>query len=483
MSLAPVEADYLIVGSGAVGMAFADVLFHETDRTMLVVDRHHAPGGHWNDAYPFVRLHQPSATYGVNSRDLGGDTRDRTALNAGMCERASNASILYYYEELMRGFIESGRLQYFPMCEYLGDNGGRHRLASLTGGGLHELRIRDKVVDTSYLNTAVPSTHPPKYRVAAGVRCVPPNDLPRMKRPPMGYVVIGAGKTGIDVCLWLLENQVSPDDICWIVPRDPWLQNRANLQPGEEFFERSFRAFALQAEIAAAAETIEDLFVRLEAAGQLLRLDNCVSPTMYHGAIVSVAELAALRRITNVIRMGRVQRVERKRIHLERGVVESSADRLYVDCSARGAERRPAVPIFAGQKITPQMVRALQPTFSSAFIAHVETSIDGEAEKNALCTPIPMSDAPQDWLSMMLLNLTNQDRWRRDPQLKDWITHSRLDRFSGLARKVTPADTDKLDLLQRYGHAASAAAPNLQRLIAAANSPVENVHRGLGSKG
>jgi len=81
-------------------------------------------------------------------------------------------------------------------------------------------------------------------------------------------------------------------------------------------------------------------------------------------------------------------------------VVEASADLLYVDCSARGVERRPAIPIFAGQKITPQMVRALQPTFSGAFIAHVEASIDGEAKKNKLCTPIPMSDAPQDWLSI-----------------------------------------------------------------------------------
>ena len=147
-------------------------------------------------------------------------------------------------------------------------------------------------------------------------------------------------------------------------------------------------------------------------------------------------------------------------------MVEASADLLYVDCSARGVERRPAIPIFAGQKITPQMVRALQPTFSGAFIAHVEASIDGEAKKNKLCTPIPMSDAPQDWLSMMLMNLANQERWRHDPQLRDWITHSRLDRFSALARNVTPADTDKIALLQRYGHAAASAAPNLQRLIA-----------------
>jgi hypothetical protein len=446
-------------------MAFADVLFHETEHSMIVVDRHHAPGGHWNDAYPFLQLHQPSATYGVNSRDLGDNARDATALNLGMCERASSATVLSYYEQLMRGFVASGRLRYFPMCEYAGDFDKRHLLTSLTSGKKTEPRVRDKVVDTSYLNTAVPSAQPPKYLVAAGVNCVPPNDLPRVKRPPTGYVVIGAGKTGIDACLWLLDNQVSPDAICWIMPRDPWLQNRENLQPGDEFFERTFGAFAIEAEVAATAETIDDLFVGLEASGQLLRLNTDVTPTMYHGAIVSLAELGVLRQIRNVVRMGHIRGIEHARILLEHGSVESDPERLYVDCSARGVERRPAIPVFAGRKITPQMVRALQPTFSSALIAHVEVSIESDAEKNEICTPIPMSDAPVDWLGMMLMNLANQDRWRRDARLMDWIVHSRLDRFSGLARNVVPGDTEKLALLHRYGHAASSAVPNLTRLI------------------
>ena len=53
--------DYLVVGSGAVGLAFADTLLAETDAYITIVDRHGKPGGHWNDAYSFVALHQPSA--------------------------------------------------------------------------------------------------------------------------------------------------------------------------------------------------------------------------------------------------------------------------------------------------------------------------------------------------------------------------------------------------------------------------------------
>lgn len=55
------EADYLVVGAGAMGMAFTDTLVTESDAQVVIVDRGHAPGGHWNRAYPFVRLHQPSA--------------------------------------------------------------------------------------------------------------------------------------------------------------------------------------------------------------------------------------------------------------------------------------------------------------------------------------------------------------------------------------------------------------------------------------
>src|SRR5262245_52072374 len=61
MSMADIEADYLVIGAAATAMAFVDTLLRETaDATVVMVDRGHHPGGHWNDAYPFVRLHQPS---------------------------------------------------------------------------------------------------------------------------------------------------------------------------------------------------------------------------------------------------------------------------------------------------------------------------------------------------------------------------------------------------------------------------------------
>jgi hypothetical protein len=84
-----IETDYLVIGSGAVGLAFADTLLDELpDVHVTIVDRHGKPVGHWNDAYSFVTLHQPSAFYGVNSMPLGSNREDTSGNNKGLYELA-----------------------------------------------------------------------------------------------------------------------------------------------------------------------------------------------------------------------------------------------------------------------------------------------------------------------------------------------------------------------------------------------------------
>ncbi len=106
---------------------------------------------------------------------------------------------------------------------------------------------------------------------------------------------------------------------------------------------------------------------------------------MHHAAVVSEAELEALRTILNVVRLGRVQRIERDRIVLVEGSVAADPGALYVDCSASAAELRPPVPVFSRDTITPQFVRPFQPTFSAAMIAWVEAHHDDESVKNEIC--------------------------------------------------------------------------------------------------
>src|SRR4051794_24955212 len=113
------ETDYLVVGAGASGMAFVDALIEQSSADVIMVDRRHRPGGHWHDAYPFVRLHQPAACYGVSSTDLGADRIDALGNNAGMYELSSAAQICSYFAEVMdRVLLPSGQVRFLPMSEY-----------------------------------------------------------------------------------------------------------------------------------------------------------------------------------------------------------------------------------------------------------------------------------------------------------------------------------------------------------------------------
>lgn len=456
-----IETDYLIAGAGAVGMAFADVLLTETDATMVIVDRHHKPGGHWNVAYPFVTLHQPSAFYGVSSKQLGTSERDKTGLNKGLNNLASGAEILAYYDEVMlQQFLPSGRVQFFGMSDYEG--GGVFR--SLTTGKRTRVAA-GKTVDATFLKTSTPSMHTPSFSIDPAIRFMPLNDLPRITEAPEGFVVVGGGKTGIDACLWLLEHGVDPDAIRWIMPRDGWLLDRENTQPSIDFFHSTMEAQAAQFESIVAATSIEDMFDRLEACGYFLRIDTGVRPKMFHGATISKAELAALRRIRNIIRLGRVTAIEADRIVLEEGEVPTGPGQLHVDCSARAISNEEMKPIFQGDLITPQMVRSYQPVFSAAFIGHIEARFDDDKEKNRLCGVVPLPNHDTDYLRFTAAFMLNQYNWGQDDELRDWLRNNRLDGFSKTVSEIAEDDHEKRDVMRRLRKASMPAAMKLQQFI------------------
>ncbi|MGD9620269.1 MAG: NAD(P)-binding protein [Mycolicibacterium sp.] len=438
--MTPIEADYLVVGAGAMGMAFVDTLLAETDATVVLVDENHQPGGHWNSVYPFVRLHQPSAYYGVNSRALGNeDSIDPAGWNEGFFELATGHEVCAYYDQVMRHqLLPTGRLSYFPSARYLGDN-----VFQTLDGARHEVTTRRRIVDATYLLTVVQSMRPAPFAVAADVDLVTPNDLPRRAAGRPHYTIVGGGKTGMDCCLWLLRSGVPAERIRWVMPRDSWMLNRANVQPGPMFVDRLKQSIAARLGAIAAATTVDDLMIRLEADQNLLRLDPGVHPTMYHCAIVSVGELEQLRSIADVIRMGHVTRAEPDRLVLADGTIFAPERTLYVDCTTQGLPRPPSVPVFEGDRITLQSVRGCQQVFSSAFIAHVEARYPDDVARNDLCTPIPHPDAPSDWLRIMLSDNLAQIRWARDPELMEWLQSCRLNLLRGLFPKF-PADRPRV---------------------------------------
>ncbi len=454
------STDYLIIGGGAVGLAFADQLLTDTDATITIVDRRAAVGGHWNDAYPFVRLHQPSVYYGVGSRPLGDHQIDVEGLNRGYYRMATGDEVLSYFHTLMADrLLPSGRVAYFPRCEFTPDR----RIVSLETGEAQPIAIGRKIVDTTFFDVKTPADHTPSFTVSPGVTLITPRDLPTTPAPQGRYVIVGAGKTAMDAIVWLLETGADPAKVRWVVPRDSWLINRDRVQPGEAFFDRTVGGQALQLEAAAQATSLDDLYRRLEQAGLLLRIDPAVSPTMYRAATIAPAEVELLRRVTDVVRKGRVLRLETDAIQLEAGAEPASPDDLYVDCSARGLRTRPTVPIFDGDRITVQMVRANIICFSTALIAHVEATYGDDAEKNDLCVPIPVTERHTEWPRGTAADLRNARRWSQDKPLRRWISEHRL---SGNIGPAGPRSDAAQAIGARIAAARGPAEENLNRLAA-----------------
>ena len=460
------ETDYLIVGAGAVGLAFADTLLAETNAHITIVDRHGKPGGHWNDAYSFVSLHQPSAFYGVNSLPLGGDRIDETGVNRGLYELASGPEVSGYFEKVMnQRLLASGRVQYFPMSNYQGDG----RFVSLLSGKETQVHIRKKTVDATYFGTTVPSTHKPQFVVEPCVDFVPLNELPhlwkRSQGMPKHFVIVGAGKTGMDAACWLLASGADPESISWIMPRDSWLLNRLKTQPGIDFFDETIGGQADMMEACAMATDVDDLFDRLEACGVMLRIDPNVRPTLHRYATVSTGEVAQLARIKHVIRKGRVTSISPTSVVLEGGQEAFGEGTLFIDCSATAVEDRPAVPVFQGDLIIPQMIRLPQPAFSAALTAYVEANYEDDTTKNGLCGSIPLPRTLDLYPRAVLGNMMNQLAWSQDPKLREWIRESRLDGFGKVIAAVDPTDMKKVAILKKFRSFSMPAAANLTKLI------------------
>ncbi len=454
------EADYIIVGSGAVGMAFADVLVEESDKTMIIVDQFAKPGGHWNIAYPFVQLHQPASFYGVSSKELSSGRIEKGGLNDGLGELSSGQEVLAYFDDVMRHqFLPSGRVQYFPMCNYVGDG----RFVCKTTGKEYQATAKEKTVDCTFLRTTVPANHTPNFSIEDGVRFMPLNDLPKVTESPDGYVVIGAGKTGIDACLWLLENRVDPDQITWIVNREAWMLNRKNTQFTPDFFFDTIGTQAEMLEGIVASESIDDMFDKLEESGYFVRIDKDIRPKMFHGATVSEAEIEELRKIKHVVRMGHVTNISTSEITLKQGGIPTTDNTIHVDCSASAIMDRGVKIIFESNVITPQTIRPYQPVFSAAVIAHIELNYESLEEKNKLCGLVPLPNDDTDFLFFTSAALMDQFHWSLGKDLQKWISTNRLDGASSLLLTLSPEEADKWAVLDRVKKNSPLAVAKLQQ--------------------
>jgi NAD(P)-binding Rossmann-like domain len=460
--VASIETDYLVIGGGASGMAFVDALISGCDADVVIVERRHRPGGHWNNAYPFVRLHQPSAFYGVNSRALGSDTIDSDGPNAGFYERATAPEVCQYFNAVLEDhLLPSGQVRFLGMTDYVGDMCAKHGVVSRLTGRSTDVAVKRKLVDARFLEASIPAAHTPSFEVDEDVLFIPVNELVDLAGAGSGFTIVGAGKTAMDACFWLLEQGVDPDAIRWIRPRDPWLLDRRYQQP-LKLVPALIEGVSLYLEAAAEAEDRNDLFRRLEACGQLVRLDPRTTPTMFRCATVSRVEVDAFRTIEQVVRKGKVRGIGPDNITLDEGSIPTDRRQVHVDCSATGLPVPRSRPIFEPGRITLQQIRSCQPILSAALAAFVETSRTHDEERNLLCPANPYPSAAEDWVRTTLIAQEAQVRWS-EPDIYAWLEQSRLNAARGLGDHR--ADPSMQTSLHRLLTHQTGAIDNLTRLL------------------
>ena len=224
-------------------------------------------------------------------------------------------------------------------------------------------------------------------------------------------------RTATDGIIWLLANRVPPSRITWVRPRDPWMLDRAVVQPDPAV------AVGLAADTmaaAGAAESLDDMFLRLEAAGVMLRVDRDVTPTMTKTPTLARWELDQLRSIEDVVRLGHVQHVTRREIVLEQGSVPRPPGSVVVHCAASGLRYPPLVPIWSPDKIRLFTIRAGFPCFNAALAGYVEATRDDDRDRNRVCPPNTLPDTPQSWAAMQLRGALATRAYGAEPDIAAW---------------------------------------------------------------
>jgi len=457
------RCDYLVVGAGATGMAFVDTLLahHPGAPSVVILDRRPAPGGHWNDSYPYVTLHQSCVNYGVESEPLEAAVADTEEL------LATRGEILAYYGRVMERFVAQHGVTFLPGIAYDFASGACEPVG---GGGAGPKIEAATVVDARFTEPDLPVHVAPTFEYdPAAVDVVPPNGLPAPGESVSGrrYCVVGAGKTGQDTIIYLQTKLgVDPSDIAWVMPHQPWITARQPpMDTCMEFLHTALDAAAdgSGGPAATSLDFVQEAYLALEAQGKVYRLDpEGPLPTKFLNATLNGAEVELLRRVpsSNVLRQGRVASIAEGSLVFADGSTaalpwaqggDAAASTTFVHCSAgafnlsasAAQARAERPPVFAPGKITVQEVFSYPGfCFNGAMVARLECepSLGSLEAKNAMAelpepgpAPAPGSLGPSGGTvgplhagHPLLIALRNARRWYASPPLAEWLAGSRL---------------------------------------------------------
>ena len=242
--------------------------------------------------------------------------------------------------------------------------------------------------------------------------------------------MIGAGKTAMDTCNWLLDAGVDADRIRWIRPRDAWLFNRACIQPLDLVASFMTMQASWVEECAKATDGV-DFGHRLEDHGTFLRTNSAVVPRLFRGATISVAELEALRCLERTVRMGKVRRLGSSRLILDDGELTHEPGEIFIDCTAAGVPATATRPVFEPDRITIQLVTIGFVPWSAATIGFVEAMRGDDADKNRLCPTLAFSGDIADVFSLAHVGMAGLFARAAEPDIAAWTDSCRLESSVG----------------------------------------------------
>ena len=420
------SCDYLVIGAGTSSLSFVDTLLDELpDATFVLVDRFSRPGGHWTTAYPFVRLHQPSCNYGVNSRQLGKTKTKGGAEAFDFGDRATSEEICDYYAKVVERFKETKRVKVYFNANYVwNEDVQAHEIVSVTDltESKFSYTVKYSKLVTCETNVTVPSMRDAPYFPtddSVPQHFVPINTLSEKVKDETykKFVVIGAGKTGTDAIIHLLRQGVDESDIIWIISRDIWYMLSDGVWPkrvpGKKYYAELGKAMFKPLQD---AKNADEFFLNGEQVGCLGRLDpNGPLPEVYHGAIIDKSELETIREVKNVVRLGRVTSISSNDIVLEGGTVPFvPGETLFVDCTAQEFygyyNFDQDFEFFNEDKIRLGPLPILfNPSMTSTLIAYLEAKISDDYVKNNLIYFVKGDNKNGlDSKEIFLVNLYNQ---------------------------------------------------------------------------
>lgn len=251
------RANYAIIGGGQTGLLFLHRCIRRGAGTSVLIEQRERLGGQWNDAYHFVRLHSPKATYGIDTSAWAGDVHH---------DLASRKEVLAHYDLAMRPVWQSERA-----IRLLGHSARVHpcvlgipavvatpvgRVRGATPSAPSLLVLADGIIDATI--NSIPWNINPAHHL--GHAAIGPSGLPwvsegvpealspppahhtpltqllaavaeaalswasaaRMLCAPSNFLVIGGGKSGCDTILYLIRAlgaEQASVRVTWVISR------------------------------------------------------------------------------------------------------------------------------------------------------------------------------------------------------------------------------------------------------------------------